>query len=89
MKNLQAKILFIFGIIGIVIIFGMGGFFHYIIDNANQMLLAGSNVETVYQTQLLQEKILIFYQILLPYFHDNSFFFYFHKILASLSLPFF
>ena len=64
MKNLQAKILFIFGIIGIVIIFGMGGFFHYIIDNANQMLLAGSNVETVYQTQLLQEKILILGAIL-------------------------
>ena len=64
MKNLQAKILFIFGIIGIVIIFGMGGFFHYIVDNANQMLLAGSNVETVYQTQLLQEKILILGAIL-------------------------
>ena len=64
MKNLQAKILFIFGIIGIVIIFGMGGFFHYIIDNANQILLAGSNVETVYQTQLLQEKILILGAIL-------------------------
>ena len=42
----------------------MGGFFHYIIDNANQMLLAGSNVETVYQTQLLQEKILILGAIL-------------------------
>ena len=64
MKNLQGKILFIFCIIGIIIILGMGGFSYYILSNSNQMFLAGMNLETINNMQLTQMKILILGAIL-------------------------
>ena len=54
MKNLQAKILLIFGVIGTIIILGMGGFFLYIINNSALDV----------QTQITQTKILILTAIL-------------------------
>ena len=54
MKNLQAKILLIFGVIGTLIILGMGGFFLYIINNSALDV----------QTQITQTKILILTAIL-------------------------